>query len=783
MVAEAAPDSLTLLLVEDSAADAELITDALQQAGYHANWRRVEDEASYRAALDQSLPDAILSDWTLPGFSGRAALEIARERCPEVPFLYVTGTTEESCAIEALRQGANDFVYKHQLAVLGAALARLLAVASERRQHLRAEADRHRLSEALFQTLQPVFLTDIDATITFVNPAFTNLLGFGVEEMRGQSVARLCPDAASRARLAGILRQVRQTGHWSGELQCLTRDGTPVPVFSSIGVVCAADGIPEGFVGNYFDLRPLRDSEDQLRAVSDAAHDAIILVDDRGNVVRWNPAAVRMFGYAREEIVGRDLLGHIVPERDRAAARTSFPQFQASDRSGAIAVTRELPAIHKDGHEFPVEVALSAVQLDARWHAVAIIRDITERQRAEAQRVQLERQLHQSQKMDAIGQLTGGIAHDFNNLLGVLIGNLDLLRERLLDDHDGLELTDAALDAALRGADLNRRLLASARRQPLQPKRVDVGDSLDDIVKLLTRSLGERVEVAHVSEPECWPIKVDPSQFENAIVNLGVNARDAMPDGGRLTIESRNLAADHAAIDGAIALPPGDYVVISVADTGCGMTPEVLAHVFEPFFTTKEVGKGTGLGLSMVYGFVNQSGGHVAIASVPGQGTTIRLILPRCLDDTAPVVGIAAAPALAADPGRLLVLVVDDNPDILKVTVRQLHDLGYRTRKARNADEALALVGEGVIPDILFTDIVMPGSMDGLELADHLRAAMPNLSVLLCSGFTERSAIDARKREGRPITDPLLAKPFRKDGLARALSALGQRREAAIGSP
>jgi len=501
------------------------------------------------------------------------------------------------------------------------------------------------------------FLTNIDAAITFVNPAFTRLLGFGVEEMRGQSVARLCPDAASRAVQAGVLRQVRQTGNWSGELQCLTRDGALVPVFASIGVVCAADGVPEGFVGNYFDLRP-----------------------------------------------------------------------------------------HRDG---------------------------------EVQRAQLERQLYQSQKMDAIGQLTGGIAHDFNNLLGVLIGNLDLLRERLLDDPEGLELTDAALDAALRGAELNKRLLASARRQPLQPKRIEVGSSLDDIVKLLTRSLGERVEIVQVSAPDCWPIKVDPSQFESAIVNLGVNARDAMPEGGRLTIDCRNLAADHA----AIGLPPGDYVVISVTDSGCGMNPDVLAHVFEPFYTTKEVGKGTGLGLSMVHGFANQSGGDVSITSAPDQGTTIRLMLPRCLDDTARPGASASLSSVAADPSHLLILVVDDNPDILKVTVRQLHDLGYRTREARNADEALALVGEGLTPDILFTDIIMPGTMDGLALADHLRAAMPNLAVLLCSGFTERSAIDARKQPGRPITAPLLAKPFRKDDLARALSALGERPPMAAASP
>jgi PAS domain S-box-containing protein len=262
--------SLDLLHVEDSVTDAELVCDAVHQAGYRSRWRRVEDEAMFRAALDERLPDVILSDWTLPRFSGRAALTIARERCPEVPFLYVTGTMAESCAIDALRQGANDYVYKHQLSLLGPALARILAEARERRQHLQAEAERHRLSEALRQTLQPIVLTDVEGRITFVNPAFTHLFGYGIEDLRGESTERLClPDEASRAERRDLCRYAGETGNWSGELLRQARDGTALPVFANIGMVTGADGAATGFVSSYFDLRPLKESERQLAAAAE----------------------------------------------------------------------------------------------------------------------------------------------------------------------------------------------------------------------------------------------------------------------------------------------------------------------------------------------------------------------------------------------------------------------------------------------------------------------------------------------------------------------------------
>lgn len=380
---------------------------------------------------------------------------------------------------------------------------------------------------------------------------------------------------------------------------------------------------------------------------------------------------------------------------------------------------------------------------------------------------QAQQQLHQSQKMDAIGRLTGGIVHDFNNLLGVLIGNLDLLHERLTDDAESMELVDAGLNAALRGAELNKRLLASARRLPLRPEPVNVGRALADIIKLVALSLGKQVVVTLAQDIGCWPIHVDPSQFQNAIINLVINARDAMNNNGEIRIDATDLP-DHP------GPPKGDYVRISVSDTGCGMTEEGLSHAFEPFYTTKDAETGTGLGLSMVYGFVTQSGGSIDLRSELGRGTTIEFYLPRCLAPIgageAPVV--EALPRFPAEPGQLLVLAVDDNPDILKVTLRQLRDLGYQTRDAGTADEALALIEQGLVPDILFTDIVMPGGMDGAQLADHVRAVLPNTDILLCSGFNKWTSRGEHATEGIGIKDRLLAKPFRKDELARALAAI-----------
>ncbi len=377
----------------------------------------------------------------------------------------------------------------------------------------------------------------------------------------------------------------------------------------------------------------------------------------------------------------------------------------------------------------------------------------------------MEAQLRQVQKMEAIGNLSGGMAHDFNNLLGVVIGNLDLLCDSEGAGGEILELAKEARDAALRGADLTRRLLAFARRQPLQPRRVDVNDLVTGAVKLLGPLLGEDIEVGLDLGADLWPVVVDAAQLEASLANLATNARDAMPAGGSLTIATRNqpLDADYVARHSYVS--EGDYVLIEVTDTGSGMPPDVASRVFEPFFTTKEQGRGTGLGLSMVFGFMKQSGGHINVYSEVGTGSTFRLYFPR-----------AEAGAAAAEGARLeepalrgadeVVLVVEDNGALRRVALRQLVELGYRVREAASAQAALELIALDPGVDVLFTDVIMPGGMDGRQLAEIARRRWPHIKVLLTSGFP--GTVVARGK----TTAPLLSKPYRKDQLARVLREL-----------
>ena len=389
--------------------------------------------------------------------------------------------------------------------------------------------------------------------------------------------------------------------------------------------------------------------------------------------------------------------------------------------------------------------------------------------------VALERagaQLHQAQKMEAIGNLTGGMAHDFNNLLSVVIGNLDLLRDRFPNDADALARIDAALHAGTRGAELTRQLLAYARRQPLDPRPTDVNQLVAGMTRMLERILEEHIEVALVTAPDVWPVIIDAAQLSSAIINLATNARDAMPQGGRLTIETRNahLDADYAALNPDVA--PGDYVLLEVSDTGTGIPPDTLAQVFEPFFTTKEAGKGTGLGLSMVFGFVKQSRGHVKIYSEVGQGTTVRLYLPRATT-AAPVPAEPQAAPVPARRGGESILVVEDDTDVRRTVTGQLTDLGYAVVEAAGPQAALALVQDSAMAiDLLFTDLVMPGGMNGHELARAALAVRPGLKVLYTSGYAG-SALrnDDRLKAG----EHFLGKPYRRHDLARKLEEIFER--------
>jgi signal transduction histidine kinase/ActR/RegA family two-component response regulator len=375
----------------------------------------------------------------------------------------------------------------------------------------------------------------------------------------------------------------------------------------------------------------------------------------------------------------------------------------------------------------------------------------------------LEDQLRQAQRLEAVGQLTGGVAHDFNNLLTVIIGNAGLLAAELQHDPDRRELAESTLSAAHRAAELTRRLLAFARLQNLEPRVTDVGDLVAGIDSLVRRTLGEHVEIVIVRRAALWPALVDPAQLESAILNLAINGRDAMPDGGRLVIEVANAYIGEDDPDRNIDVQPGPYVVVAVTDTGTGIAPEHLGRVFDPFFTTKEVGRGTGLGLSMVFGFVKQSGGHIKIDSEVGRGTTVTMYLPRATS-AAPVA--PDEPAVIAPGGSETILLVEDDDLVRRYAHDRLAALGYRVVTATDGREGLAVIRAREDIDLLFTDVIMPGGMSGPALAEAVRDIRPRLPILFTSGYSENAIVHGAR------LDPdvqLLAKPYGRADLARAI--------------
>ena len=503
-------------------------------------------------------------------------------------------------------------------------------------------------------------------------------------------------------------------------------------------------------------MEELRRSAETLSAVIEESALPIILLDSGRNVGIWNVAAERVFGYAGEEVIGKPCPIAV------AANPSEFDRLFEALAGGQNIRGVTLACQTKDGA--PLSVICHGAPLhDASRKPqgmVFILEDVT------ANRL-LEQQLRHAQKMEAMGHLTGGLAHDFNNLLGVIIGNLDLLQDHVANDPEMAEIVRDALDGASRGAELVRRLLAFARRQPLQPKAVDINTQSVEIIALLRRTLGESISVELVQGKDLWPALIDPVELEHSILNLAINARDAMPSGGRLVIETSNAHLDeiYAAQNAEVA--PGDYVAISITDNGVGMSPAIAERAFEPFFTTKEVGQGTGLGLSMVYGFIRQSRGHVKIYSEPGHGTTVRLYVPRLKAPSA-VEAKPASPGHAPHPvGEETILLVEDNNDVRRTIARQLGELGYHVREAKDGQEALQMLDADI--HLLFTDVVMPGGMLGYELAQRAILRRPGLKILFTSGYAHLSL----RGSSDLINDAnFLSKPFRKRELAIKVRSL-----------
>jgi PAS domain S-box-containing protein len=497
---------------------------------------------------------------------------------------------------------------------------------------------------------------------------------------------------------------------------------------------------------------------------------AIFLLDPQGNVTNWNSGAVRIEGYTEDEIIGRHISQFYTPE-DRAK---EVPTRALATAASEGRYEAEGWRVRKDGSRFWASVVIDRIS-DPKGDVVGfakIIRDITERREGQQRLEAAREQLYQSQKMDAVGQLTGGVAHDFNNLLTIIIGNLDGAKRALGAGHAATQervvrAIDQALTGANRAARLTAHLLAFSRRQPLEAKVLDVNKLLRHLSTFLKPSLGEQVQLEVVGAGGVWQVEADETQLETAVLNLALNARDAMPEGGKLTVEASNTFLDEIYCSRNAEVRPGQYVEISVTDNGAGMTGEVAGRAFEPFFTTKETGQGTGLGLSQVYGFVKQIGGHVKIYSEPGHGTTVKIYLPRVKGATAAEPPDLQDAKMPAAPGGESILVVEDDDDVRAFIAETLRELNYIVFRATDASSALKILATERV-DLMLTDVVLPGR-NGRDLADEAAAKRPGLRVLFMTGYS-RNAIVHNGRLDQGVC--MIQKPFTQAALAAKIRNL-----------
>ena len=613
--------------------------------------------------------------------------------------------------------------------------------------------------------LANVIIHDVDGRISYWTTGCERLYGWSREEAFGQVVHELLKTEYPQPR-SKIVAKLRKEGSWQGAIEHQKKDGSVVSVSTLWVARKSEDDVIHAVLQNNSDITGLKRAQDEiaareahLRSILDTVPEAMIVIDANGSVTSFSAAAAQLFGYRPEEVVGQNVK-MLMPAPYRGEHDGYIGHYLRTGEARIIGYGRVVKGLTKDGAIFPMELAVGEARSDGQRIFTGFIRDLTSRQK-------MEEELRQSQKMEAIGQLTGGLAHDFNNLLTVITGNLEML-EMSFKDSNQRELLKDAQDAAQDGAKLTGQLLAFGRRQPLNPKPTDLAPLISNFSELLRRTLGESIEL-HIRVTGSGNLcVVDAPQLQNALLNLAINARDAMPRGGKLTIDISRTRLD---VDYAQMYPDirtGRYVLVAVTDTGSGMSEEVRQRAFEPFFTTKPTGAGTGLGLSMVYGFVKQSGGNIQIYSELGQGTSVRIFLPLAESVPSSEELAPGAGEMDAMPrGSETILVVEDDARVRRVTTARLRSLGYEVIEADNGAAAFALLAAHPKIAMIFTDVVMPGGMNGDELAEAALAAKPDLKVLFTSGYAEPAV--ARQGLG---AGAWLKKPYTAAELAEKVSEI-----------
>jgi PAS domain S-box-containing protein len=621
-----------------------------------------------------------------------------------------------------------------------------------------------------------IYMLDPEGRVVSWNPGAERIKGYAANEIVGEHFSRFYTE---EDRAAGVpeaaLRQAAETGRFTAEAWRVRKDGSRFWALVVIDSI-RQDGKLIGFAKITRDMTEQHnaqlaalESERRFRLLVQGVTDyALYMLDPDGVVTNWNTGASRIKGYGEAEAVGRHF-SIFYTDEDRAAGVPERALERAA-REGHVEL--EGWRVRKDGTQFWANAVIDAIRdEDGQLIGFAkITRDLTERRQAQLKLDQSREQLAQSQKMEAIGHLTGGLAHDFNNMLTGISGSLELMRTRLAQGrfNDFERYIGAAQGAASRAAALTHRLLAFARRQPLDPKAINANKLIGTMEDMVRRTVGPNIQIETVLAVGLWATLCDPNQLENALLNLCINARDAMPDGGRITIETANSWLDERAARDR-DMEPGQYVAISVTDTGTGMPPDVRARAFDPFYTTKPTGQGTGLGLSMVYGFVRQSAGQARIYSEVGQGTTVCIYLPRHRGEAEDeVIEPRLEKAPKAGAGET-VLVVDDEPSVRMLVAEVLDELGYSAIEAADGISGLNVLHSDVRIDLLITDVGLPGGVNGRQMADAAREKRPGLKVLFITGYAENAAV------GNGYLEPgmhVLTKPFAMDRLAARIRSI-----------
>ena len=749
-------DQIHVLLVEDNPGDARLLREAVKDAaGISISLTHEETLARALKRLDDEPFDVIMLDLSLPDAEGLETLERTHAHMPNLPIVVLTGLDDEALAVRAVREGAQDYLVKGQ--VTGQVLVRAMRYATERKRAL----EELRKSEEYFRSLienalDIITVLDEAGAIRYSSPSLERILGYRPSALHGTNLLALIHPDDCQVFLGKLVFDGNHAGlPQQFQFRLRHQDGS-WRVLEAIGKRAGGNSPVGGFVVNSRDITErtqagvaLREANETLRAVIETSPLAIYSLDLLANVKSWNRAAENIFGFSAGEVMNGPL--PVVFPEQKADFKARFEQCIR----GNPLVGYEERFQRKDGSA--IEVSMWNAQVrdgnGVVTGIVAAVADNTERKK-------LEDQFRQSQKMEAVGRLAGGVAHDFNNLLTVITGYCQMMVDQLSPADPMSEDLQQVLKAADRATTLTKQLLAFSRQQIVLPKVVALDALVRDMDQMLKRLAGEDIELR--IEGVCGKVRVDPGQIEQVIMNLAVNARDAMPRGGKLVIETVDRDFDEFSVQYAQGLAPGPYVLLAVSDTGSGMDAVTRSHLFEPFFTTKERGRGTGLGLSTSYGIVKQNQGAILVYSEPGLGSTFKIYLPRVDEPTDEQA--KQGPERANFRGTETVLVVEDEEGVRRVLLEMLQQAGYRVLSACGGQEAIELCrASDATVHVLITDVVMP-KMGGRELAARLRQLTPGMRVLFVSGYADSVVL----HHGVLETDThFLQKPFTVEQLGR----------------